>query len=952
MMRLLLVLVFWSFLAFAQNLEVLRLSSPAKVRPGDFAAHVWQVANRASSALTVRAALEFPEGWEALGLPDSLSLGPGEEDYLFLTLYVPRTAKSGAYRVRLFLRWDSEETVSEATVEVETVAALDLFPPPSQSAQPGESLTFTLRAVNRGNSLDHITIEVRTGAGWKTRVSPPQLPLSPGEAGEAHVIVDIPEDAGVGREVVMAIARSGIASEVEAHTAWYVEILPPGPERVPVQLFAELSLQGLGHLSYDFLAGTGNSFLGFSGRGMVLDGALEISARWAGPWAPQPYRFLHFQTVYVTDTLEMQAGRVSLSFDSLLSGLGFWGLGMHLVLKDVQLGFGSGWEGTVARAGGSASVRSNWGEVGGAYREEQDSLHSQAGTVWIALRALEGVEFRMDGGAARVAGLTRFAGMMSLTWEIPDLFFLEARGYAVDPGFPALVRDRAGVLLSGRLGAEKAGFRFTCHWEQDNLRDLAPFTRLWQGVEAGWDLFPEEWPLRFGFLVSLRRTADQNFPAALDERVARVEGRASFSYQGFTLGVQGAYTRFQDLASNRIWTTREFQERLNLEISQQILASANFHQLLLSAPEEEKLQDETELTLSVGERFRLSWEYGRAGGMARVELSLCPAQPLVLKFGAESRWQEEGVPLRFGVFLDFSYAFSWAPPFLPVFGVLSGAVFADLNGNGALDPGEPGVPGVVLGLGDLLVSSGKDGEFLFPGRPPGDYQVRIVHVPAGFGISIRELSASLGLGKKTRVLIPLVPLAEIQGVVFLDSDGDRIQGPGEPGLSRAYVRIVAEDGKAVEVLSGPQGRFGWAELLPGKYRVELVLESLPPRHDPTTPEAVELSLAPGEKKEVMFGVRERPRPVIMIQPPLAEFTWIPAVPKPGESVLFDGSLSQAFNGEIVSYVWDFNDDGVMDAEGMRATWIFPEPGFYLVTLLIIDSTGLTGQTQYLLQVRP
>jgi hypothetical protein len=951
-MRSLFLLAFVGALALGQNLEVQRLSPPGKIRPGDFTVQVWQIKNETSQALTVQIVPDLPQGWEALGLPESIPLGPGEEDYLFLALYVPRTAKAGVYQVRVFLRWDGNEVQAETTVEVEAVAAVELGPPSSQAAQPGESLTFTLRVTNRGNALDHIALEVRTAAGWKTGISPAELSLAPGESAETRVIVEVPRDAQVGREVVLALARSGIATEVEARTAWYVEVLPPGPERVSTQKFAELSMRGFGRLSYDFLAGTGSSFLGFSGRGTVLEGALDLSCRWAGPWAPKPLEFLDFQALYVTDTLEVQAGRVSFSFASFLAPLGFWGLSARLNLKDIGFGYGSGWDGQQGRAGGFLLFHADWGELGGAYREDRgDVLHSQGGAVWVSLQAFEDLRFSVEAGAAQVQGFTRFAGQTGLTWEIPNLWFLEVKGYAIDPDFPALFSDRAGFRLSGRLGAEEAGFRFTCEWQRDNLRGSLALTRTWQGLQVGWDLFPEKWPLRFSFGLSLRRVADLSLPLTSDERTARAEASMSFSQGGFTLGAQGAHMWFQEAVSGQAWVRQEFREWLDLQFSPKISASGEFRQVRLSTPEG-WAQGEATLSLSVEDKLRLSLGYGRDGGVVRVEFSVSLAPSLTLKPALEARWQEEGKPLRFLASLDFSYDFSWSPRFLPVYGILSGEVFVDLNGNGRLDPGENGIPGAVLVLDNLQVSSGKDGAFRFPGRPPGDYTLRVAKVPEGYGASLREIPVSLELGKGTQVFVPLVPLAEIAGTVFLDLDGDGVRAPEEPGLSRVYVRILPEDGKVIEVLCDLQGRFSWSGLFPGKYRVELALESLPPRHEPTTPASIEITLSPGEKKEVAFGVRERPKPVVVIQPPLAEFTWTPSAPKAGDSVLFDGTLSQAFGADIVSYTWDFNDDGVIDAEGSRVTWTFSEPGLYLVTLNVTDSAGLSGRTQYLVQVRP
>lgn len=951
-MRPFFLLVLCGALALGQDLQVLRLSPPVTVRPGDFTVQVWRVTNLSPGSLAVALALEVPAGWEALGVPPSLVLAGGEEEYLFCALYVPRTAQSGVHTVRLRLRWDENEVLSEAQIEVEAVAALELSLPSPQAGQPGEALTFSLGVVNRGNAVDRIALSVRTASGWRVEVRPAELLLSPGERGEARVTVWIAEGAAVGREVVLAAARSSIAPEVEGRTAWYVEVLPPGPERVPARIHAELAMQGFGRLAYDFLSRVGTSFLGFSGRGAVLEGALEFSARWAGPWAPKPYQFLDFQAVYAADPWEVQVGRVGFSFPFLLSPLGFWGVSARYTGSAAEAAFASGGEAERVRAGGLVLFRSPWAEAGAALREERGGFHSQAGAVRLGFQAWKNLWFRVDGGAAHVQGLTRFSGQMSLTWEIPELFFLEARGYAVDPGFPGLVRDRAGLLLSGRLGAEGAGFRFLCEWQRDNIRSLSLLTRAWQGVQAGWDLHPGNWPLRLGFTLSLRRTADLSLPPALDERVARAEGVGSLSLRGFTLGVQAAYTRHQDLISHRIWLRQELREWLELRPSEGVLFRGEFRQLLLSVPGEELRQDEASLSLSLADQFRLAWSYGREGGSVHAEATWAPSPSLTLKLGAEVVWRAEAQPQRFRAFLEFAHRFSFAPPFLPVYGLVSGVVFADLNGNGVQDPHEPGVPGVVLALDDLQVSSGKDGEFRFPGRPPGEYEVQVKRAPAGYAPKVPEFSVSLGLGQETQLFVPLLPLSRLSGVVFLDQDADGVQGPNEPGLGRVYIRIVPKEGKAVEVLTDSLGRFTWPELLPGRYKVELVLESLPARHELTTPASLALSLAPGEERKVAFGVRERPRPVIVVQPPLADFTWAPGAPRAGEPVLFDASPSQAFEAEIVQYLWDFNDDGEADAEGVRVSWAFPAPGVYLVTLVVVDSAGLTGRTQYLLSVRP
>jgi PKD repeat protein len=57
--------------------------------------------------------------------------------------------------------------------------------------------------------------------------------------------------------------------------------------------------------------------------------------------------------------------------------------------------------------------------------------------------------------------------------------------------------------------------------------------------------------------------------------------------------------------------------------------------------------------------------------------------------------------------------------------------------------------------------------------------------------------------------------------------------------------------------------------------------------------------------------------------------------------MFDGSGSIA-EGTIVSYGWDFGDGTTADGE--RVEHIYQEPGYYPVTLTVINDLGLKDTT--------
>ena len=63
----------------------------------------------------------------------------------------------------------------------------------------------------------------------------------------------------------------------------------------------------------------------------------------------------------------------------------------------------------------------------------------------------------------------------------------------------------------------------------------------------------------------------------------------------------------------------------------------------------------------------------------------------------------------------------------------------------------------------------------------------------------------------------------------------------------------------------------------------------------------------------------------------------------GQTITFDGSASTPSTGSI-TYKWDFQTDGSVDATGKTTTWVYATAGTYNVTLSISD--GIETKSQY------
>lgn len=93
-------------------------------------------------------------------------------------------------------------------------------------------------------------------------------------------------------------------------------------------------------------------------------------------------------------------------------------------------------------------------------------------------------------------------------------------------------------------------------------------------------------------------------------------------------------------------------------------------------------------------------------------------------------------------------------------------------------------------------------------------------------------------------------------------------------------------------------------------------------------------------------------PLVVNQPPVAQFTFAPTNPQVGQSVIFNGTSSYDPDGSLVVYQWDLNGDGIPDQNGPVVAWVYAAPGAYTVTLTVVDNLGGTAQTSQIVVVMP
>lgn len=212
---------------------------------------------------------------------------------------------------------------------------------------------------------------------------------------------------------------------------------------------------------------------------------------------------------------------------------------------------------------------------------------------------------------------------------------------------------------------------------------------------------------------------------------------------------------------------------------------------------------------------------------------------------------------------------------------IAGVVWDDLNGDGVLDAGEPGLANVIVFLDfnnngvfnaeDILSTTIANGTYIFNSLPAGDYNVRVLasSLPSGYVLT----------GGVEPLQLTLVDEEEFTGgdfgfqqqdgfigdYVWDDQNRDGVQDAGEPGLAGVVVYIdenandVLDAGEPSQVTDA-NGLYGFSNLAAGTYNVAVDISTLPANFTASsgTSNPLLVVLAAGENNSAVdFAYRER-----------------------------------------------------------------------------------------------
>lgn len=940
-------------------IEVSVLSSAKEVGPGEFVTHVFSVLNTGSAPDVLQLEFDAPANWGLLGAPSTLSLDPGEEETLFITVTVPPGMTAGSYTLTLLatsINDPTQQGSASATTRVTPINAVEILLPESQGIIPGTTISYQVTLVNRGNAQDTFEFAASSAQRFSVKLSKELINLAPQERETVTVTLQVPADATPGRDVLTFTATSTLYPGVSDEKTLFTTILPPPPQLVGGSLMEELPTRLRFSTGQDIFTGNVTSDLTFSVSGGVLDGYFSAYLRLSPIFGPDPLEVGSFSILYRRTPTTYTIGNTSKKLTDLLS-LSCQGGKVEIDTESYRFAFLGGGGNDETRAGGRLVLGPTEANLGITYLGGKSEVEERS--VWSLTAAcvpLEDWSMRMEGALGIENGKTSRAFFFATKIDTPT-YFLNGEAFSVGSFFPGSRRDQAGITISQRLRHADFSFGASLRHDWDNVigDPLIP-TTITDGL--GINLFAI--PLEDGPTITstVEFSWTRNTDLMITDEIGRLLSVAmTQTYGDFPYTFSAKLNDQIDHITATAFRTITCSEGVGFSLDDADLFLKLTHEKRIDLTTGEFLSGGTDLSL----RFRSSGSLHSAtitlgNGEDDFDLSLSVLVKLLdnlnLTLNGTLGWDRAdatSATFRFGAIFD--WIFDLPVPFLVTKGRITGRVFVDEDGNGVFSDTDRGLSGVVVTTGQSKVSTGEDGTFRFPPFAPGEYSLNLSHLPLG-AVLPAPATVALQAGQTARVDLALTPVLIVSGTLFNDDDKDGILDSGEGGF--AQVRIILTDplGRTNEAYTDLHGGFTFTNVLPGTYTVTVDPATLPERFTFTTPETVTIAVTSESSPSVHLGGYIKPKQVVItFQPPTADFIYTPENPKPGELILFDGSDSFDFDGEVVSYEWDFDGDGKTDATGITAHTSFATAGSYDVTLTITDDTGNTDAITYTIDVK-
>ncbi len=190
---------------------------------------------------------------------------------------------------------------------------------------------------------------------------------------------------------------------------------------------------------------------------------------------------------------------------------------------------------------------------------------------------------------------------------------------------------------------------------------------------------------------------------------------------------------------------------------------------------------------------------------------------------------------------------------------IEGYVFNDLNGNGKYDPGEPGIPNVIVKIPiENTVKTDQKGHFVIKEVIPGMKVVKMdtrevpIELAPVRGTSVVVEARAL---KPVRVEFPLIEYGSISGRVYVDANKNGIYDIGEEGIEEVKITLYPTPQWRE---SDVNGKFDFDYAFPGNYELQIDDKILPSNYELKSKEPFQINVKKGDKlSDLNIAVIER-----------------------------------------------------------------------------------------------
>ncbi|MCI2425493.1 PKD domain-containing protein [Candidatus Acetothermia bacterium] len=957
------LLLGWGCTAYSSGEIVVQVLSPPKdAEPGDFVSHVFSVTNLGEVRESILITTEIPAGWRLLGVPPVLRIDAGEEEVIFLTVIIPPVALAGEYTITLTAKLERDPAVRDSAVAMVTVlpvVGVQVIPPEGAYVDPGERVYYEFIVVNTGNAPDAFQIEATSGHHWDVNLPVTLISLAPGERGSIKVVLTVPPDALPSRDPLRFSARSIITVMVLAETFLFTTILPPPPHLIGGTLFEDVLATLRLSLGQDMIIGDIRSDLLFSLRGIVKEGLFTFAMRGAPLFGPDPFQLAAITARYQYGVTDFAVGDVSQRFTRLLSLSGRGG-SVRINKEMFRLGFLAAQAADELRSGGVINIGPAILNFGLAYMEQTGNKEQRRSwSITGRLFPLPEWELSVEGALGKVDELPSRALWFNTTIDTGN-YDLIADLFSVGSHFPGAMRDREGVRITQWIRFGDFALRSNFNHVRDNVdRNPLVATSVSDQVRLNVSLIPwEDAPRVIAGVEFDRDRTTEPLPADEHRRVFFLTISHPVDPLPYSLGMRISDQR--DLIADTHFRTFSFTQGVGFSIDEHDFFLSLSQRRRLDLLTNEIISREVDTHLRFRPRgvlhsaiFSLFINEGEFSLAGSATIRLTPRQSIILS--ARWAWDEDDRDVDFSILVTADISFDLPIPFFLTRGRIEGRVFIDRNGNFVFDEGDEGVPGAVVWSERSEVSTGETGFFRFLPFQPGIHPVNVRLLPHGTTPAIPlPVQVALQAGETVWVDIPLRPILSVSGYLFNDLDQDGLHDPGEGGFATVRALLTDRDRELIAVThTAALGRFDFWDVLPGQYIVSIDPATLPERFVFTTPEtaAVEVVIDIAVTEVIFGGYIAPPVIIIPLIPPTADFVFTPQVPRVGEVVQFDGGYSFDLDGWIISFEWDFDDDGVIDIVGEIVEHTFTAVGQFPVTLIVTDNDGLSNSITLIVVVQ-